>query len=103
MKATSLTIRETFGRIQNELDERETFLDKINGLQNENDCFRALLRKNKIAIPDIPGHQKSLNQSELLEEAYQVIDDLNSQIEKLEESMKTKDKWLADFNQILIA
>ena len=82
------------------MDERETFLEKINDLQNENYCFRALLRKNKIEIPD---HQKILNQSEMLEEAYQVIDDLKSQIFKLEESIKTKDKWLADFNQILIA
>ena len=57
MKATNSTIPETFGKMQDELDERETFLDRINGLQKENDCFRALLRKNKIVIPDIPGRQ----------------------------------------------
>ena len=43
------------------------------------------------------------NKSKLLEEAYQVIDDLKSQIFKLEESVVVKDNWLADFQQILRA
>ena len=43
------------------------------------------------------------NKSKLLEEANQVIDDLKSQIFTLQESIKVKDKWLADFQQILIA
>ena len=103
MKAINSTVRETSDWMQDESDVCETCLDQINGLQNENDCYRALLRKNKIVIPEIPGRQKQPTQSKLLEEAYQVIDDLNSQIFKLKESIKAKDKWLADFNQILIA
>ena len=47
--------------------------------------------------------QRQPNQSELLDKAYKAINDLKSQIVKLEESIIVKDKWLADFNQILIA
>ena len=102
MKAISLTIPESFSRMQDESDVGEACFDEVNGRENEIDVLRALLRKHKIVIPDIPSGQKQLGQSELLEKAYKVIDDLKSQIVKLEESIREKNKWLVEFNENLI-
>ena len=58
MKAFSLTIPESFSRMPDESDVGESCFDEVNGRQNEIDVLKALLRKHKIVIPDIPSGQK---------------------------------------------
>ena len=67
-------------------------------LQNEIDFLRTLLMKNKIPIPDGLYGQKQDDQSDLLLEAYKVIEALNSKIAELEQSIKGKDFWIGQFS-----
>ena len=70
-------------------------------LQNEIDFLRTLLMKNKISIPDGPYRPQQYGYSNLLLEAYKVIDALNSKIAELEESIKGKDFWIGQFTEKL--
>ena len=58
---------------------------KVNALQEEIDFLRTLLSKKKIPIPNGPYGQKQHGQSDRLQEASKVIDDLKSKIVELEE------------------
>ena len=58
MNAASLQIQETFSRGQTEPDVCENCLDEVKTLQNMVDFLLALLKKNKIPIPDEPYGQK---------------------------------------------
>ena len=58
MNTANSNIPKTFSQGQTESDFFGAYLDEVNGLQNENDFFRALLRKHKIQIPDGPYGQK---------------------------------------------
>ena len=82
--ATSLQSPEIFGRGHSKSDVCENCLEEVNAMQEEIDFLRALLRKYKITIPDVPYGQKQHGDSDLVLEANKIIENLKAQIAKFE-------------------